>query len=150
MKIALKHGLLITLVVVVWVLVARFILSVGPDSPANVLAPILFNVAALAAIYFGIKASQPEQELTFKGGIKTGMSIALVYAVSSCLFFFIAYLIVGPKLLANEPTAQTYPMWQVALLSYAAMFFGALIAGLIFSTIISFVLVKTRKMSDRL
>ena len=145
MKIAVKYGLLITLVVVLWVLFTRFIFPLSPQSPANVLAPILFNLAAIAAIYFGIRASEREHELTFKGGLKTGMSIALIYAASSCLFFFIVNLIVGPKLLASEPTAQTYPPWQVALFAYAGLFFGALIAGLIFSTIISFILVKTRK-----
>jgi hypothetical protein len=143
--IALKYGLLITLVVVVWVIFARFIFALPPQSPANVLAPILFNLAAIAAIYFGIRASEREHALTFKGGLKTGMSIALVYAVSSCLFFFIVYLIVGPKLLTSEPMAQMYPLWQVALFAYAGLFFGTLIAGLVFSTIISFILVKARK-----
>ncbi len=62
MKIALKYGLLITTVVVVWVLLTRFLFPLAPESPANVLAPILFNVAAIAAIYLGIKARTSPKE----------------------------------------------------------------------------------------
>jgi hypothetical protein len=47
--------------------------------------------------------------------------------------------------MANEPMAQNYPMWQVALAAYAGMFFGALILGLMYSTAISFMLVRVKK-----
>lgn len=145
MKIALKYGLMITLVVVAWILVMRFVFQIRPESSVNVLGPILFNLAAIVAIYLGIRASGRERELTFKEGLKTGMAISLVYAASACLFFFIVFLMLGPTLMANEPMAQTYPMWQVALFAYAGMFFGALILGLIYSTVISFFLVKARR-----
>ena len=146
MKIAIKYGLSITLVVVAWVLVTHFLFPLQPESKANILAPVLFNLAAIVAIYLGIKASKGADDgLTFKEGLKTGMSISLVYAISSCLFFFILFLFVGSSLMANEPMAQTYPMWQVALAAYVGMFFGALILGLVYSTIISFLLVRARK-----
>lgn len=145
MKIATKYGLLITLVVVLWVLVTHFLFPLAPETKANILAPILFNLAAIVAIYLGIKASAANGELSFKQGIKTGMAISLVYGISSCLFFFIVFLFVGPRLMTNEPMAQNYPMWQVALAAYAGMFFGALILGLVYSTIVSFLLVRARK-----
>lgn len=145
MKIALKYGLMITLVVVVWVIGTRFIFPLRPESPANLLAPILFNVAVIVAIFLGIRERSRERELTFKEGLKTGMSISIVYGLSACLFFLIVYLVVGPTLMLNEPMAQTYQMWQVALVAFAGMFFGALVFGLIFSTIISFILVKARR-----
>jgi len=145
MKIAIKYGLAITLVVVLWVLVTHFLFPLAPESKANILAPIFFNLAAIVAIYLGIKASAARGELSFKQGIKTGMAISLVYGISSCVFFFIVFLFVGPRLMANEPMAQDYPMWQAALAAFAGMFFGALILGLIYSTIISFMLVRARK-----
>jgi hypothetical protein len=145
MKIALKYGLMITLVVVVWVLVTKFLFPVSPESSVNVLGPILFNLASIVAIYLGIVASGRERELSFKESLKTGMSISLVYALSACLFFFVMFLIVGPTLMANEPMAQTYPMWQVALLAYAGMFFGSLVLGLVYSTVIAFLLVRARR-----
>lgn len=145
MKIAIKYGLSITFVVVVWVLVTHFLFPLAPESKANLLAPILFNLAAMVAIYLGMNASSNQRELSFKQGIKTGLSISLVYGISSCLFFFIMFLFLGPRFMANEPMAQTLPVWQAALAAFAAMFFGALILGLIYSTVISFMLVRARK-----
>ena len=145
MKIALKYGLAITLVVVLWILITHFLFPLAPDSKANVLGPILFNFAAVLALYLGIKARNSQGELSFKDGIKTGMTISLVYGISSCLFFLIIFLVVGPKLMASEPMAADYPMWQTALGAFAGMFFGSLILGLIYSTVISFMLVRTRR-----
>jgi Protein of unknown function (DUF4199) len=145
MKIAIKYGLLITLVVVVWVLATQFLFPLAPQSSANVLAPILFNLSAIVAIYLGIKERGAEGELSFKQGIKTGMAISLVYGISSCLFFLIVFLFVGPRLLDSEPMAQDYPMWQTALAAFAGMFLGALVLGLVYSTVISFMLVRAKK-----
>lgn len=145
MKIAIKYGLAITFVVVLWVVVTHFLFPLDPDSKVNILGPILFNLAAIVAIYLGIKAKAAEGELSFKQGINRGMAVSLVYAISSCLFFFIMFLLLGQRLMANEPMAQNYPMWQVALAAYAGMFFGALILGLVYSTVISFMLVRARQ-----
>jgi hypothetical protein len=145
MKIAIKYGLSITAVVVIWVLVTHFLFPVAPESRINILGPILFNIATLVAIFLGISAAAGKGKLTFKQGIKTGMGISTVYGVTSCLFFLIAFLTVGPSLMTNEPMTRNYPMWQVALAAYAGMFFGALILGLIYSTVISFLLVRSRK-----
>jgi len=147
MKIAIKYGLLITLVVVLWVLVTHFLFPLAPDSKARALAPILFNLASMVSIYLGIKTSFEKAELSFKEGIKTGVAISLVYGISSCLFFFVVVLFVGPGIMANEPMPETYPMWQVALAASAGMFFGALILGLVYSTVISFLLVRARKVT---
>lgn len=150
MKIALKYGLLITLVVVLWVVIARFMLGITPQSKADLLAPILFNLAAIASMYMGLKASMKECDgvFSFKDGVKTGFAISVVYAVSSCLFFFIVFLFTGPALLANEPMAKTRPLWQVALLAYLGLGVGAIVFGLIYSTIISFILVKKSRAGD--
>jgi hypothetical protein len=145
MRIAIKYGLSITLVVVLWVLFAHFLFPLAPESKANNLAPILFNLAAMVAIYLGIKASADKGDLNLKQGIKTGMAISLVYGISSCLFFFLVLVFVGPGIMANEPMAQNYPIWQVALAASAGLFFSALILGLVYSTVISFVLVRARK-----
>jgi len=142
MKIAIKYGLLITLVVVIWVLITHFLFPVSPESKINILGPILFNLAEIVAIYLGIKAKQAGSALSFKEGLNTGLSISLVYAISACLFFLILFLIVGRSLMANEPMAQSYPLWQQALIAFAGLFFSALILGLVYSTVISFLLVR--------
>ena len=142
---AIKYGLSITVVVVLWIVVTHFLFPLAPDSKANALGPILFNIAAIVAIYLGIKARSEDGPMSFKQGIKAGLMVSLVYAISSCLFFLIVFVLVGPKLMANEPMAQNYPMWQVAVAAFAGMFFGALILGLVYSTVISFMLVRARK-----
>jgi hypothetical protein len=51
-------------------------------------------------------------------------------------------MVVGPSIMANEPMAATYPVWKLALIASAGMFFGSLILGLVYSTIISFFLAR--------
>jgi len=146
MRLALKYGLPVTIVVILWVVIARFIFPLDPKSSANFVAPVIFNLAEILAIYFGIKAgASVAGQGTLRTSIMTGLSIALVYALSSCLFFALLYLIVGPKLFLSEPMAQNRPVWQIALLAYAGMFFGALILGLIYSLIISLLLRRSLK-----
>lgn len=144
MKIALKYGLLITAVVVAWIVIVRLMMGVGADSKAAVIAPILFNVVTIVAIFLGMSARKRELngEMTFKEGLKTGMGISLVYAVSACLFFVIEYLVAGPKLLMSEAGLQDVPIWQKAAFAYGGLFFGSLFFGLIYSTVVSFFLAK--------
>jgi hypothetical protein len=146
MKLALKYGLLITAVVVAWVLLTRFMFPLAPDSSANVLAPILFNLTAIAAIFLGVRARKEELggEVTFKQGLNTGIAISLVYALTSSLFFAVLLLIVGPRLLAQEPMALRAPVWQVAALAFAGMLVGSFIFGVIYSTVVSFIFAKRR------
>ena len=142
MKVAIKYGLLITSVVVVWVLVTHFVFQIPPDSAVNAIGPVLFNLAHLVAIYLGIKTRQGGGGMSFKEGIKTGVSISFVYALTACIFFLILLLTVGPTVMANEPMARNSPIWQQALGAFAGLFFGSLILGLIYSTVISFLLVR--------
>ena len=144
MRIALKFGLLITTVVLAWIIIVRLAMGVGADSKASAIAPILFNVAAIVAIFLGMSARKRELngEMSFKEGLKTGMGISLVYAASACLFFIIEYLVAGPKLLLSESGSQNLPVWQVAVFAYAGLFFGSLFFGLIYSTVISFFLAR--------
>jgi hypothetical protein len=105
---------------------------------------VLFNATAILAIFLGMKERKEALggALSFKEGIKTGMAISLVYAISACLFFMIEYLVAGPKLLLSEAGPQTGPLWQVAVMAYAGLFFGSLLFGLIYSTLISFFLAR--------
>lgn len=139
---AIKYGLAITLVVSVWVVVTHFLFPLAPSSKLNLLAPLLFNAAAIVALYLGIKERKAQGEMNFKAGLKTGLSISFVYAVSASLFFLVLLLIVGPSFMANEPMAENYPIWRIALGAFVGMFFGSLILGLVYSTIISFFVAK--------
>jgi hypothetical protein len=149
MRIALKYGLLITAVVIAWILIVRLGMGVGgAGSKANVIAPILFNLTAIVAIFLGMRERKKELggNLGFKEALKIGMAISLVYGISACLFFMVQFLIAGAGLLLSEtgPAAPNVPMWQIAITAYAGLFFGSLFFGLIYSTVIAFFLAKRR------
>ena len=144
MKIALKYGLLITFVVVLWIVVVRLWLNRGGGPQGQIISGLLFNAAAIFAIFLGMRERKKALggAMRFKEGVKTGMAISLVYAISSCLFFMIEYLVAGPKLLMSEAGPQTTALWQVVVVAYAGLFFGSLIFGLIYSTLIAFFLAR--------
>ena len=146
MKIALRYGVLITLCIIAWVSISHALVP-NPKSPVHSLgALVFFNLVEILGIFYGMKArrSASPAEMSFKDGIKTGVAIAFVYAVTSCLFFLIAILVIGTKMLQSEPGAQVKPMWQVAVGAFAGLFIFAIFLGLIYSTVISFVLVRRR------
>jgi hypothetical protein len=146
MKIPLKYGLLITLVVVAWVVIVRFIAGAGPDSKLNLAAPLVFNLAAFISIFAGIRERKRElgDRFTFKEGVRTGTAISFVYALSACLFFIIQFLIAGPKLLMSDMGPTQRPMWLNAVLAFAGLFFLSLIFGIIYAALSSFVLARQR------
>ena len=144
MKIALKYGIAITVVVVAWIIIVRHLMGVGADSKANVIGPILFNVAQIVAIFLGTirRKNEAGGQLDFKDGLKTGIGISFIYAATACLFFVIEYLVAGPKLLLAEAGASERPLWQTAAMAYAGLFLGSLVFGVIYSTVISFFLAR--------
>jgi hypothetical protein len=144
MKIALKYGLLITLVVVLWIVIVRLWLGMGAGPQGQIISGVLFNATAIVAIFLGMKERKHALggALGFKDGVKTGMAISLVYAISACVFFMIEYLAAGPKLIMSEAGPQTTALWQVVVVAYAGLFFGSLIFGLIYSTLIAFFLAR--------
>jgi hypothetical protein len=147
LRIALKYGLLITLGVIAWVVVAHLLVP-DPHSPVHSIGDLLvFNLLEIVGIFLAIntKKSVTGNQLLFKDGIKTGIATAFVYAVTTCLFFLVAILTVGPKLMASEPGAESLPVWQVALGAFVGLGGFALIFGLVYSTLISFFLAKRQQ-----
>jgi uncharacterized membrane protein len=146
MKIPFKYGLLITLGVMAWVLIARTTIT-DPQSIVHKLGtPIFFNVLQFVMIYLGLKALEREKRdrPTFKEGIKTGVAISVIYALTAALFFVVVLVVVGPKWLASEPGAAEQPTLRVAAGAFVGLFIGTTIFGLIYSTVISFFLAKRR------
>ena len=144
MKIPLKYGLLITIGVMAWVLIARTTVT-NPTSLVHTLGtPIVFNVLQFVMIYLGLKALEREKgdRPTFKEGLKTGVAISFIYALTAALFFVGVLAVVGTKWLESEPGIAGTPMWTIALQAFAGLFVGAMIFGLIYSTVIAFFLAK--------
>lgn len=146
MKIPLKYGLLIALGVMAWVLIARNTVT-NPLSPVHTLGtPIFINLLQFVMIYLGLKALEHEKRdsPTFKEGLKTGVAISFVYAITAVLFFIGVVMVVGTRWLASEPGAAEAPMSRVLAGAFIGLFLGAMLFGLIYSTVISFFLAKRR------
>jgi hypothetical protein len=136
MKIALKYGIGVTLVIAVWVALKHFVLHLeGANAQYADIA--VFNFTALVGLMMGIKERRIANgdSLTFGQGFITGTLIAITYAILTSLYFVFLLAIVGPKLMQQE--GET---------SYVKAFLGVSIGfaifGAIFSVIISLVVRK--------
>lgn len=150
MNVPIKYGLLITLGVMAWVIIAHLLIP-NPQSLAHTLVgPIFFNVLQFAMIYAGLKAKEREygDKQDFKKGLKTGIAISFVYAVTASLFFVVLVAFVGTRWIGNDPGAVNRPEWLVLAQAFAGLFIGALFLGLLYSSVISFFLAK-RQSEDR-
>lgn len=144
MKIALKYGLLITAGVIVWVVVAHLLESDQTAPVHTVGAAVFFNLLQITGLSLGIRERQREAGiLSFKNGVKTGVSIAFVYGVSACMFFLLQLMLLGPRILAQQSPNESTVI--AASKAFAALFIGALLLGLVYSTIISFVVVRVQR-----
>lgn len=144
MKIPIKYGLFITLGVMAWVLVARFTVT-NPQSLVHTLgSPIVFNVLHFIMIYLGLKALEREkgERPAFKEGLKTGVAISFVYALTAALFFVGVLAVIGTKWLASEPGIEGTPTSRLAAQAFIGLFLGAMLFGLLYSAVISFFLAK--------
>lgn len=137
MKIALKYGVAVTLVIAAWVALKHFVLHL--EGPSTQFADIaVFNFSAIVGLMLGIKEQRIANgdKLTFGQGVKTGALIAITYAILTSLYFVALLLIVGQKL-----------MQQAGETSMAKAFLGVSIAffipGIIFSVLISLVVRKS-------
>lgn len=142
-KIPIKYGLLIAMGAMAWVLIARNTVTNSQSLVHTLGGPIVFNVLHFAMIYLGLKALERERSkpAAFKEGLKTGVWISFVYALTVSLFFVGVIVFLGTRWVETE-AAPGEPLSQVAAKAFAALFFGAMVLGLIYSTVISFFLAK--------
>lgn len=144
MKLPVKYGLIATVGVAAWVLIMHAVFT-DPKSTVHTLgAPIFFNIFHFAVIYLGLKALEREQgdRPMFKEGLKTGVAISVIYALTVSLFFVGVIAVVGTKWLSSEPMATEAPMSRVITGAFVGLFISALVFGLIYSTLIAFFLAK--------
>ena len=146
MKLALKYGLAITVGVMAWVIIAHLLVPDPKSTVHSLGAMVFFNLLQFVAIFLGIRALERElgQKPTFKEGLKLGVGISFVYAVTAALFFVGVLFVVGTKWMQAEAAAPGMPLWLVALQAFAGLCVFSMILGLIYSTLISFALAKRR------
>ena len=143
MKLAIRYGMPITVGVMLWTIIAHTLVP-NPQSIVHSLGALtFFNILQFTCIFLGIKALEREQRTkpTFKDGLKQGISISFVYAVTSALFFVGVLLIIGTKWMGAE-VGVGVPKWVYILQAFAGLVVLSMLFGLVYSTVISFVLAK--------
>src|SRR5258705_10721826 len=103
MRIALKYGIGITLVIAAWVGLKHFVLHLeGANAQYADIA--VFNFAAIVGLMMGIKERRIANgdSLTFGQGFTTGILITITYAVLTSLYFVFLLAVGGPKLMQQE------------------------------------------------
>ena len=136
MKIALKYGIAVTIVIAGWVALKHFVLHLE-GRPAQIADIVVFNLAAIVGLVLGIRAKRTMNGgwLTFVEGWKTGISIAVTYAILVSLYFVFLLAVVGPKLMQQEGETSYVK-------AFAGVSIGFTLFGTVFSAIISVILKK--------
>jgi uncharacterized protein DUF4199 len=138
MKIALKYGIAVTLVIAAWVALKHFVLHLEGQQ-AQIADVVIFNLAAIIGLVLGIKAKRAANgdSLTFGDGLKTGISIAVTYAILTSLYFAFLLATVGPKLMQQQGETSIVKAFLGVSLMFAVL-------GTIFSALISLMFRKSR------
>jgi len=133
-RIALKYGIAVTLIIAAWVALKHFVLHLeGP--PAQLADLAIFNLSAIVALMMGIKEKRitNSDRLTFLQGLGTGVSIAVTYAILTSIYFALLLALVGPKVMQQEGE-MSIPK------AFLGVSIGFALFGTIFSILISLVL----------
>ena len=136
MKIALKYGIAVTVIIAVWVALKHFVLHLA--GPSAQLADVaVFNFAAIGGLLMGIKERRVanRDSLTFSDGFKTGISIAATYALLTSLYFVLLLAMLGPGIMQQEGETNYVK-------AFAGVSIGFALFGAVFSAIIALVLKK--------
>lgn len=141
MKIALKYGIAVTLVIAGWVALKHFVLHLEGTS-AQVVDFVIFNLAATMGLTLGIKEKRTANGgmLTFGDGLLTGIKIAVTYAILTSVYFAILLATVGPKLMQQEGETSVVG-------AFLGVSIGFTLFGVVFSAIIALFLRKSMPMN---
>ncbi len=124
------------MIIAAWVALKHFVLHF--EGPSAQLADIaVFNLAAIVGLLMGIKEKRLANgdSLTFGAGFKTGVSIAITYALLTSLYFVFLLAVVGPKMMQQEGETSYVK-------AFAGVSIGFGLFGIVFSAIIALVLRK--------
>lgn len=136
-RIALKYGIAVTLIIAAWVALKHFVLHIEGSS-AQFADVAVFNLTAIVALGMGMKERREANahKLTFFQGLTTGISIAVTYAILTSLYFALLLALIGPKLMQQEGETNIAA-------AFLGLGIGLILFGAIFSALISLVLKKS-------
>jgi len=141
MKIALKYGIAVTLVIAGWVALKHFVLHLE-SQPAQIADIVIFNLAAITGLTLGIREKRKTNSgmLTFSEGLITGIKIAVTYAILTSAYFAILLATIGPKLMQQEGETSVVK-------AFLGVSIGFALFGTLFSAIIALLLRKSMPMN---
>jgi hypothetical protein len=141
MKIALKYGIAVTLIIAGWVVLKHFVLHLQ-GTPAQVADLVIFNLAAITGLTLGIGEKRRVNGglLTFGVGLITGIKIAVTYAILTSVYFAILIATVGPKLMQQEGETSVVK-------AFLGLSIGLTLFGIVYSAIIALILKKKPAMN---
>ena len=136
MKIALKYGIAVTVVIAAWVGLKHFVLHLE-SQPAQIADVVIFNLAAITGLTLGIKEKRSMNggSLTFGNGLITGITVAVTYAILTSAYFAMLLATVGPKMMQQEGETSV-------LKAFLGISIGFALFGTVFSVIIALLLRK--------
>lgn len=134
MKIALKYGIGVTMVIAAWVALKHFVLHLE-SRPSQIADVLIFNLAAIAGLSLGIREKRAMNggSLTFGDGLISGISIAVTYAILTSVYFAILLATVGPKLMQQEGETSMVKAFLGVSIGFAVL-------GTMLSSVISVIL----------
>jgi len=136
MRIAFKYGIAVTVAIAAWVALKHFVLHLtGPT--AQLVDGILFNLIAIIGLVLGIRERRKKNggSLSFLDGWKTGILIAVTYAILTSIYFAVLLRLVGPSLMEQEGETSLLKAFLGISITFALF-------GTVFSAIIALLLRK--------
>lgn len=135
-KLALKYGFAVTVVIAVWVALKHFVLHLE-SQPAQIADVVIFNLTAITGLALGLREKRRGNggTLTFGDGLITGIRIAVTYAILTSIYFAVLLAAVGPKMMQQEGETSVAK-------AFLGVSIGFALFGSVFSTIIALVLRK--------
>jgi hypothetical protein len=131
MKLALKYGIGVTVVIAAWVVLKHFVLHLE-SQPAQIADVVIFNLTAIAGLALGIREKRATNggSLTFGNGLITGIKIAVTYAILTSTYFALLLVTVGPKMMQQEGETSVVKAFLGISIGFALFgtFFSAIIA----------------------
>jgi len=131
MKLALKYGIFVTLVIAAWVALKHFVLHLE-SRPAQLADIVIFNVTAITGLALGIREKRTVNggTLTFSDGLIAAIKIAVTYAILTSIYFAVLLGTVGPKMMQQEGETSVVKAFLGVSIMFAIFgtFFSALIA----------------------
>lgn len=130
MKLALKYGIVVTVVIAAWVALKHFVLHLE-SKPAQIADVVIFNLTAIAGLALGIREKRATNggSLTFGNGLITGIKISVTYAILTSAYFALLLATVGPKMMQQE--GETSLVKAFLGISIGFMLFGAIVSAII-------------------